>query len=264
MTEDFSKYNSEGTTLRKAQLRMLDILVEFDKICCKHNIPYCLDGGTLLGAVRHGGFIPWDDDLDVKILQRDYKRLLIALEEELPPQYKLQTGKTDKNYLFDFAKIRDINSCIEDQNTIHGLKYNGIYLDIFMIEPAFSLAIKQKLDRIRFRYVFRKASKNALGRFFNTAICVLYPLYYARIYITRFLSRFIKVKIYLHSPGIFFYHVHKLDEIFPLKKISFEGKLFSCPNNVDAFLTRLYGADFMQIPPLEKRAIHASEIIFYD
>ena len=69
MEEDFSKYNGEGTMLRKAQLRMLDILVEVDKVCKRHNIPYWVDYGTLLGAVRHGGFIPWDDDLDISMME---------------------------------------------------------------------------------------------------------------------------------------------------------------------------------------------------
>ena len=82
--EDFSKYNGEGTILRKAQLRMLDMLIEVDKICRKYNIQYWLDFGTLLGAVRHQGFIPWDDDLDICVLRKDYKRLRKVLIAELP------------------------------------------------------------------------------------------------------------------------------------------------------------------------------------
>ena len=85
--EDFSKYNGEGTMLRKAQLRMLDILIAVDKICRKHNIPYWLDYGTLLGAVRHGGFIPWDDDLDISMMKEDYDRFLTIASKELPEQF---------------------------------------------------------------------------------------------------------------------------------------------------------------------------------
>lgn len=68
--EDFSVYNGENTILRKAQLRMLEILVQVSSICDKHSIPYWIDYGTLLGAVRHNGFIPWDDDLDISILKK--------------------------------------------------------------------------------------------------------------------------------------------------------------------------------------------------
>ena len=82
--EDFSQYNPEGSTLRKAQMRMLEMLVEVDTICRKHNIPYWIDFGTLLGAVRHKGFIPWDDDMDISVYEKDYNRLREVLVKELP------------------------------------------------------------------------------------------------------------------------------------------------------------------------------------
>ena len=71
--DDFSKFNGEGTVLRRAQMREVAILQEVDKICRKHGIKYWIDFGTLLGAVRHGGFIPWDDDLDISMLSSDYQ-----------------------------------------------------------------------------------------------------------------------------------------------------------------------------------------------
>src|SRR4028118_1460533 len=95
--EDLSHYNPEGSVLRRAQMRMVEILDGFDGICKKHNIDYWLVWGTLLGARRHGGFIPWDDDLDVAVLQSDYKKLLTILEKELPKNLKLQArGGTDE------------------------------------------------------------------------------------------------------------------------------------------------------------------------
>ena len=75
MIEDFSVYNGENTELRKAQMRMLEILVHVSAICDTHAISYWIDYGTLLGAVRHKGFIPWDDDLDISVLKKDYKKL---------------------------------------------------------------------------------------------------------------------------------------------------------------------------------------------
>jgi len=263
--EDLSFYNAEGTTLRKAQMIMLQILITFDAICKKNNIPYWLSGGTLLGAKRHKGFIPWDDDLDVEVLQSDYQRLLSVLERELPSDMRLQTKKTDKNYIFEFAKIRDTKSYFaEDQNEKHHFRYNGIFIDIFPVEACLSLCLKHKFDRIRIRYTNRKFSKNFFGRCFNTAIGALLPLYYLYKYTARFLCKLLKIKRYSLSPGIFFYNTRNIDKVFPLKTIEFEGHRFNCPYDTDAYLKSLYGEEYMIAPPFEERLIHASKIEIYE
>ena len=102
-----ARYNPEGSLLRRQQNRMTEMLLCFDEICRKHDIPYWLCSGTLLGCVRHGGYIPWDDDLDVEILYKDYDRLMKVLREELPEQYGIQNDETDSGYFFCFAKIND-------------------------------------------------------------------------------------------------------------------------------------------------------------
>src|SRR5215213_7702049 len=101
--EDLSHYNPEGSVLRKAQMRMLEILDVFDAICRKHSINYWLACGTSLGARRHGGFIPWDDDLDVAVLQSDFKRILSILKEELPENLQVHSRETDEKFTFYFA-----------------------------------------------------------------------------------------------------------------------------------------------------------------
>lgn len=78
------RFNPEGSKLRQMQLRMLDILTEVDSICKKHGISYWLSSGTLIGALRHDGFIPWDDDLDIEMMRDDYLRLMKVLPQELP------------------------------------------------------------------------------------------------------------------------------------------------------------------------------------
>ncbi|EXY98301.1 licD family protein, partial [Bacteroides fragilis str. 3998 T(B) 4] len=105
--EKISNYNTDGTMLRKQQERMFEMLCVIDDICVKNEINYWLSGGTLLGAVRHGGFIPWDDDLDIQLMKDDYNKLLGLLKTELPEQYQLQTSKTDRNYFARYAKVRD-------------------------------------------------------------------------------------------------------------------------------------------------------------
>ena len=92
------RYNPDGSILRKQQLRMLEMLQYIDFVCKKHNIRYWLCSGTLLGAVRHGGFIPWDDDVDIEMLREDYKRLVRILKKDIDSRYALQTHSTDANY----------------------------------------------------------------------------------------------------------------------------------------------------------------------
>ena len=132
--EDYSKYNGEGTSLRKAQLREVEILVEIDKICRKHNIKYWIDFGTLLGAVRHKGFIPWDDDLDICMLSEDYKKFLTIAPQELPEWLFIQNNDTDPSYRRSICKIRDLNSFFVEQYDDFSAPYKkGIFIDIFEI-----------------------------------------------------------------------------------------------------------------------------------
>lgn len=109
-------------------MRMLDILIEVDRICRKHNIRYWLSSGTLIGAVRHKGFIPWDDDLDIEMLLPDYKRLMKVLPEELPENLALQSQDTDPNYFFFYARSATAVRCSKRPRatTAHGAKKASI------------------------------------------------------------------------------------------------------------------------------------------
>lgn len=127
-----ARFNPDGSLLRRHQLRMLEMLTYIDGVCVQHDIPYWLSSGTLLGAVRHGGFIPWDDDVDIELLRRDYKRLLRVLRTEKEGRYRLQTHSTDNGYFFPFAKLRDMHSVLRENDDIDlGFAYRGIYIDIF-------------------------------------------------------------------------------------------------------------------------------------
>ena len=96
--------------LRRCQLKQLGMLQEIDRICRKHNIGYWLDGGTLLGAVRHGGFIPWDDDIDIAMREEDLQRFVEVAPQELPDTLFLQSRETEPGYPSPVAKVRDKNS----------------------------------------------------------------------------------------------------------------------------------------------------------
>ena len=93
--------------LKSIQKRGLAILLDVDKVCAEHKIQYFLDGGTLIGAVRHKGFIPWDDDIDLSMPRDDYEKFLEIAPNELSDRYFVQAHQTDSEFPFGFARIID-------------------------------------------------------------------------------------------------------------------------------------------------------------
>ncbi|WP_218208740.1 LicD family protein [Acinetobacter sp. F9] len=264
--EDFSEYNGEGTVLRKAQLRLLEMLIEFDKICTKHNIPYFISGGTCLGAVRHGGFIPWDDDIDIDIWYKDYKKLEKILVNELPQNYFIQTYKTDRNFHAKFMRIVDKNSSLKFKNNRlrKNIVFKGLFIDVLPLNHSLSYSFKIFIDKFIgavFR-INRTGHKN-----FLVYMCakILVPIGYVFLKINEFFSflagHLNPEKITHHHPSRAI-KIPKLlySECFPPQKITFEGKSFLGPAKPHEYLISLYGKNYMQIPSRDKRVFHAEHI----
>ncbi len=258
--EDLSIYNPKGSTLRKAQLRMIDILIEVDKICRLHDIPYWIEAGTLLGAVRHGGFIPWDDDLDISVLSSDYKRLRAFLEKELPDNYVIQDAKSDYYLPMIIGKVRDTKSYFEEDYSSR-LKYTGIYIDIFPFEKIPCWGWKKVLDYLyghTFRGIRKYSSKG------DTILSyVIYPFAKLLVGITRLFNKLLHTNRIAAEYGWTTHVKYDYNDVFPVKDITFEGYTFLGPNHPERLLERQYG-DYMQIPPKEKRVVHTNKIEFYD
>ena len=115
--------------IRELQLRILGILLEFDKVCKEHGLRYCICGGTMIGAVRHKGFIPWDDDLDVSMPRPDYEKLIAHCHEWLPKQFEFVCAENDPNYPLPFGKIQDASTTLIERKHLYYL--GGCYIDIF-------------------------------------------------------------------------------------------------------------------------------------
>ena len=261
MTEDFSTYNGEGTQLRKVQLRMLDILKVVDTICQKHGIAYTLDGGSLLGAVRHGGFIPWDDDLDINVMRKDLLRLRKILPKELPDNLVYQDYTTDPNYPNLIAKVRDKHSYFYEDECSDRLRERGIFVDIIPIEEVPNLVWKEKLD---YWYGHCLRGIHHYGDAKDTLLSWLaLPFSWTMVTLTRLANRFRKIDQLAHVYGWRAYNGFSKQDYYPIKRIDFDGFQACVPSNPNAVLTALFG-DYMQIPPKEKRAIHTTKIEFYD
>lgn len=261
---DITQFNREGTELRKLQIRMLEMMVEIDAICRKHNIPYWLSSGTALGAVRHGGFIPWDDDLDIEIFRKDYKRLVKVLKMELPSSMAIQTTNTDKGYISQHAKVRDLRSEItEDNNANINYKYKGVFIDIFPMERTtlFLSGLSCKLYSPLYKMIRKRNDKWGLKQSYQRTLLFIYEKIVFPFF--RWFSWLAPKGHLRYSLGIGFFTDRDIKEILPVKEINFEGRLFFAPNNTDAYLTRMYG-NYMEIPPMDKIEKHIFAVKYKD
>lgn len=260
--EDFSKYNGEGTVLRQAQMRMLEMMVEFDRICRKNNIPYVLSGGTFLGAYRHKGFIPWDDDVDIDVMRKDFKKLLPLLDKELPSNFFLQTLETDKGWHHNaMIRIVDKNSRIYYAEHLRTkTEYKGLFIDVFPDEKVLSFCLKKKVGsyyKTAFQLKRGIKRKNTLKL---KLIYVSYPFLKLIISILRGMSAvFVKEKL-SNGYGTRFTPRLKYSDLFPSKPYTFEGYEFLGPAKPQAYLESLYGKNYMEIPPERKREFHGEKI----
>ena len=245
--------------LKQTQIILYRILQIIDDICKRNKIDYWIDSGTLLGAVRHKDFIPWDDDLDICMPRKSYEKFIKIAQQELPYDLFLETKKTDKERPLHFIKVRDRFSSI---NHISGktVKWlNSIYVDVFPVD-LFSESFK-KTSKIIYKLQYKGfKSKNPLK--------IMYSFFTFFLKFTG-IFKFITVILNFGNKKYYSYAIsfqrwwpqfHKIDDVYPLKPILFKDNFFLAPNNPDIYLREYYG-DYMQLPPLEERKpLHSLDV----
>lgn len=266
--------HAEVGVLRQSQLVLLRILRIVDAICREHGIRYWLDAGSLLGAVRHHGFIPWDDDVDIAMPRQDYLRFLQVAPHALPPDLYVQTNETDANYrrYATPCKIRDRFSRIRETSHLDGEDAGmGLSLDIFPIDKFHASGLLSKRD-ILLKRMYRKLcvfpnaplvrGKGVRG-FMGNVLVRVRPALGSR-WILRTYRRILRSTVidrndalshdYRLGYGFDSYWVRYFTprDIFPLQRISFEGHQFNAPHDTHAVLCVFYG-DYMRLPPVEER-----------
>lgn len=253
------RFNPEGSMLRRQQLRMLEILLYVDSICKEHNIQYWLSSGTLLGAARHGGFIPWDDDLDIEMLKEDYDRFLALFEDN--EKYVIQTRNNDDYYLLPFAKIRDKHTIISEYGNNSNYKHRGLFIDIFCLEPS------PRFAYVGFGVVLHALLKLQKCAHSRAALGILRlgkHLFYGSVALLKPLFRLLPFKSLNHAYGCGpRWRRRHIEDIMPLSAISFEGYEFPAPKNSDAYLRAMFG-DYNTLPNLDKLRVHTAECEFME
>lgn len=236
-----ARFNPDGSDLRKIQLRMLEMLKFIDKICRENNIDYWLSSGTCIGAVRHGGFIPWDDDCDVEMPEKDYKKFRKIMESMENPPFMLQTHRSDVFYYPRFAKLRDKKSYIKEPKDDERYKYNGIFVDIFPMSLT-SSKLLQRIGGKILRYVYIGFPKYYGGNHKTCAVRMIGQMLIGfSSFILNNLQKIGKVRYLRHISPCFFPAERVMKEIFPLKRMKFEDAEFNVPGNFDNYLKRIYG-----------------------
>lgn len=256
-----------NNTLRTLQLVELKILLEIKRVCECHDIKYFLIGGTLLGAVRHQGFIPWDDDIDIGMLRSDYIRFQEIFPHVAQPEYSLETYNTDAGWNAVFGKVRLKDTMYYEPVCENVLENNGIWIDIFPFDNLPSSNTIKRCQSIIFtilesilwiKYGYQKQkSQRLVGRIYQFG-CKVLSIILPRQLILK--TRELILQKYNKHPTEYIinwpFKSAKREWFDELTELTFETIQFPVPKKYHEYLTSFYG-DYMQIPPENERPQHS-------
>lgn len=256
----------------------LKIAGEIRRICEKEHISYFLTAGTTLGAVRHGGFIPWDEDMDLGMLREEYERFLSACQRELGEEFELQTWDTHPGYPFAFAKVRLKDTCIEEAFCREADFSHGIFVDIFPFDSAPDRPFLRKVQGLRYFLLIRllwikkhcgtnlkdQSPKQRLRYGLFRLLSLLLPYGWLKERFRRVMVRYNRQTTQcLVAPGSYAYQKEMIPRKWTqeLTLLPFEEDAFPTYEAWDAYLTHMYG-DYRKLPPEEQR--HKHDVGFID
>ena len=270
-------------TLHDMQQIELDLLIYLKNICDEHNLKYYLAYGTLIGAVRHQGFIPWDDDVDVMMPQEDYDKLVKIMRDKPHPYYQLVSTATYPNFTAPLPKIIDTRTVLEQHYDFVERVQLGVYIDIFILNGL--------TDDIETAKVLRKESLKLYRRWLR-ADSTLFPPGKSKLYGLARRVRNLPYKLYGITRSVkkleknnkkYSFYQSKftavLNEgipkgespdksIMPMEwfgkgtELLFEGTKFRAPENYDIILRNIYG-DYMKLPPENERKSEHSYTVYW-
>ena len=273
-----------GEEFRRMQLLQLDMIEELDRVCRKNNIKYTIFGGTLLGAVRHKGYIPWDDDADVAMLREDYDKFKRAAHEMNPEICYFQDHDTDPEYRWGYGKLRRTGTKYVRVGQEHLKCKTGVFIDVFPMDDI-PLSVVGQMWNDFYAMCLRKTLYSEVGRLSgsNSAFERKFFAVLAKIPADKVFNKFEKlhkkssndspnrVRTLLFPATGTLYKKNPLRERYGMPKewftdlaeYDFEGIKLYGTRDYDTILKYIYG-DYMKLPPEDKRDPHApvSEYMF--
>jgi len=249
-------------TIRRVQSELLKMAIQVRDILDRNEIPYFLAFGTLLGAVRHEGFVPWDDDFDLFLFDDSYDRAMEVLEYELPRELIVHSRKNDPLYFKAWASIRNTRIDVVDAGLYHAdnsrLGYQCLGLDLYRIKkmPRSLVPIYKIEEAIAF--FSRKLESDLIDQMTHDTEVEL--LHRRRVKLLEERSSE-EGEIEVFAFMILLRRPFLIDEILPLKNYTFEGVLFKGPASSDPVLTSMYG-DYMHLPEYAERKSHYEKVVF--
>ena len=254
--------------LRGIQLTQVEILLEFDRICKKHNLSYVLWAGSMLGAVRHKGFIPWDDDIDVALIRKDYERFLEICKTELDSSYFLQNNETEAEHVHLFSRLRKNDTYFDNEKYKKRNTHHGIFIDVFPLDNVMPNTLVEGIRCSAFTVFYKffvvgnfgvstklKFPKRAIGYMFVNPLALLMGKKRLIRITDKVLTFFNKKNTgYLNhltlgtTKGRFRGFLISEADYYDVILIDFEGHTFPIPRSYDKLLRNRYG-DYMKLPP---------------
>lgn len=256
------------TELRKLQMALLDIALEIKRICEKNNIPYILCGGSLLGTVRHNGFIPWDDDMDIAMLRDDYETFIDLCTQELDDAYVLQTNKTDNQYANPFAKIGIRGTQLINAEITNQELPQYISVDVFPIDSFPKTKIQKRIQNFC-EQNYCTAAYIKSGYMVGQPITLIGKIrrFLVKSYANKHsLAQIINQQVLLekkynntntYEVGIVFFkesYISK-DKFIDTVSSEFENYDFPIPKAFDTILTNIYG-EYTKLPSENEQVAH--------
>lgn len=264
MPQEIGEYLNQ---LHNTLLEILDVVVE---ICEKNDLTYFLAYGSCLGAVRHKGFIPWDDDIDICMPRVDYQKFMEICKKDLPHKYYFQNMETDDRYWLMFGKIRKKGTLFIERyvdNRIFDKEKQGIFIDIFPLEGIVKvdkrlLRYSKYINKMKVVLFYKIQEKDIWKKDFLR--CVIARLFPAKAINVLYMYMVRKVNVSAPRMYVVFAQPYPItvgvvypnqENRIPLVKAEFENKQYYIPEAYEEYLGGLYG-NYMELPPEEKRVAH--------